>query len=59
MKSILIAVVLLIVLSGCSIAQKTRELGSSMTNIQHPIIFFPGLALYKIGKTFEEKKEEK
>lgn len=52
----IIAIIIIFLLSGCSFATKTKELGSGMTNVTHPIVFLPGLALYKIGLSLEEKE---
>lgn len=57
-KKIILIVITICLLSGCSVATKTKELGSGMTNVNHPIVFLPGLALFKLGLSLEEKEKQ-
>jgi len=56
MKTTLLA--LMIMLSGCNMATKTRELGQSISNIRHPVAIGLGAVLYKTGKNLEYDTEE-
>lgn len=58
MKNLILMIMVAFVFSGCSVAQKTRELGQSISNIRHPVALGVGAILYKVGKENEYDKKE-
>jgi hypothetical protein len=53
MKNIVFMFAIIFLFSGCSVAQKTSDLGKVMMKMNHPLISLPGLALSKVAE--EEK----
>ncbi|BFU77282.1 hypothetical protein ALC152_04970 [Arcobacter sp. 15-2] len=58
MKHLLLLVLITFALQGCYMAQKTRELGQGISNINHPAAVLIGGALYKTGKELEYDNQE-
>lgn len=54
MKNIIFMFLACFFFTGCSVAQKTSDLGKVMMKFNHPFISLPGLALSKLSE--EEAK---
>lgn len=57
MKTTLFILIIVFTFNGCYMATKMKELGQSVSNINHPLGLILGITLYNTGKVLEQKKD--
>lgn len=56
-KKIVVVILFSIYFQACSVATKTKEFGSGMSNVNHPVVFGMGVVVYNIGRSLEDESK--